>query len=471
MGENRSDSRAPRGGLRGLLSLAWPIVVSRSTQVVIGISDALMVAHLGEAALAATTTGAMNTYTALILPMGLVLIVSSFSSQLFGMGDLAGARRYGWYGLAVAAGAQVLGALGIPVASWLLGQLDYAPAVRDMMSEYLAIRLWASGAAIGLEALGSYYGGLGDTALPMRANLAAMVLNLGGNWVLIDGHLGAPAMGVPGAALASALSSTAAFLGLMAVFLRQGRRGELASLRWAELVRMLRFGIPSGVNWFLEFFAFMFFVNVVVVGLGTTALAALMTVMQVNAVAFMPAFALASAGAILVGQSIGGTRKDEVPGLVRLTFYAAAAWQCAVGLVYFLLPVLVMTPFAREPTSREALLDVGARMLALSSAWQLFDAAAAVLTESLRAAGDTLFTMWARVAVAWVVFVPGSWISVRRLGGGERAAVGWIVVYLAAVSVLLLLRFRAGTWRRLRLVEPLPAGATPGAIAGEPGRR
>ncbi|HEY7723757.1 MAG TPA: hypothetical protein VH880_00375, partial [Anaeromyxobacteraceae bacterium] len=135
---------------------------------------------------------------------------------------------------------------------------------------------------------------------------------------------------------------------------------------------------------------------------------------------------------------------------------AAGTWQCAVGLVYFLLPALVFAPFAREPSSRAALLEAGARMLALSAAWQLFDAAAAVLAESLRAAGDTVFTMWARVVVAWAVFVPGSWISVRWLGGADRTAVAWIVVYLFLLSLVLLLRFRGGAWRRVRLVEPSP---------------
>src|SRR5512138_2308533 len=100
--------------LRGLLALAWPIVVSRSSQVVVGIADAVMVAHLGEPALAATTAGALNVFNVIVLPMGIVFIVSSYSSQLFGRGDLAAARRYGFYGLAVAAATQVAGVVGIP---------------------------------------------------------------------------------------------------------------------------------------------------------------------------------------------------------------------------------------------------------------------------------------------------------------------------------------------------------------------
>jgi MATE family multidrug resistance protein len=283
-----------------------------------------------------------------------------------------------------------------------------------------------------------------------------MVLNVAGNWLLIDGRLGAPALGVAGAAWASALASGAAFLGLFVVFVREGRRLGTGRLRAAELGRVLRFGLPSGLNWFLEFLAFAFFLNFVVGGLGTTETAAFTAVINVNSAAFMPAFALASAGAILVGQAIGAGRKGEVPGLVGTTFAVAAAWQGLVGLVYLAAPELVMAAFAQDPASARELVEVGRRMLLLSVSWQLFDAAATVLAEALRAAGDTLFTMWARVAIAWAFFAPGSWISVRLLGGRDLVAVGWMVAYLALLAVVLLLRFRSGAWRRIVLVEPAP---------------
>jgi len=438
-------------------------VVSRSSQVVVGVSDAVMAAHLGTTALAATTTGSMNAFSLFILPMGVVFIVSSFASQLTGAGDPAGARRYGWYGLAVAAATQVVGVLLLPLVGGALGLLDLAPDVRLLMERYLAIRLWSGGAAIGLEALGNYYGGLGNTRLPMLASLAAMVLNVAGNWLLIDGHLGAPALGVAGAALASTISSWLAFAGLLAWFLAEGRRAApgvapaARRLRWHELRRTLRFGLPSGLNWFFEFFAFNFYVTVIMAGLGTTALAGLMSVMQINGVAFMPAFGVASAGAILVGQAIGAGRKDDVPGVVGLTFRVAAGWQVLVGCAYLAAPGLLFAPFASDPETGPALLVVGQRMLMLSAAWQFVDAAAAVLAEALRAAGDTAFTMWARVVIAWLVFVPGSWITVRVLGGGDLAAMAWIVVYLASLAAVLWLRFRGGAWRRLTLVEPVPA--------------
>ncbi|WP_242341412.1 MULTISPECIES: MATE family efflux transporter [Anaeromyxobacter] len=438
--------------LRALVALAWPIVISRATQAVVGIADAVMVAHLGEAALAATTTGATNALCVFILPIGTVFIVQSFSAQLFGRGDSAGARRFGWYGLAVAAGAQALGIAGAAAAPHLLARLAYAADVRALMSGYLQLRLLSAGAAVGMEALAGYYGGLGDTRRPMVANVAAMVLNVLGNWLLIDGHLGLPALGVAGAALASTFSTTVAFLGLAATFVREGRRAGTGRLRGSELWRVLRFGVPSGITWFLELLAFVFFVNVVFAGLGTTSLAALMSILQVNTIAFMPSLALASAGAILVGQAIGAAHRDRVPRVLAVTFAVCAAWQLFVGLLYLVAPDAILAPFSPGAAPEGAFHAIGRRVLVLAAAWQLFDAAAMVLGEGLRAAGDTAIVMWLRIAIGWAVFVPGSWISVRWFGAGDAVAVGWLVLYLALLALVLWLRFRAGAWRRIELV-------------------
>ncbi len=107
------DAAAPATttpSLRSLLSLAWPIVLSRATQSVMGFFDALMVAPLGEESLAAVTTGALNTFAFIIMPMGTVFILQSFAAQLRGRGDAAALPRYAWYGLLLAV---VFGALSL----------------------------------------------------------------------------------------------------------------------------------------------------------------------------------------------------------------------------------------------------------------------------------------------------------------------------------------------------------------------
>ena len=445
------DSPKP-ATLGTLLKLAGPIMISRASQTIVGLSDALLVAHLGAAALAATATGGLNSYTVLILPMGITYIVSSFASQLYGKGDLAGARRYGWYGLLVALATLGLSIISQPLIEPVLSLLSYEEDVHTLMAAYLRIRLLSAGAAVGIEALANYYGGLGRTWPGMIANLFAMIFNVLGNWLLVDGRYGFPALGVAGSAWASTIATTIGFLGFFLYFLLEAKPEARAKLQLKEFGRMLRFGLPSGVQWLFDFGAFVFFANVVVAGLGTAALAAMNSVININSVSFMPAFGLASAGAILVGQAIGAGQKGQVPGVVRLTAVSALVWQCGIGLICALFPAYLISFFAKGEGGPEVAV-IGERMLIISVAWQVFDAIANTVAESLRGAGDTVFPMVARIAIAWVVFVPGSYITVRFFGGTDVAATLWLVAYLAMLAGALFLRFQAGSWRRIELVD------------------
>jgi MATE family multidrug resistance protein len=439
--------------LKALLLLAWPVVVSRLSQTVITLSDAAMVAPLGEDAIAATTTGGLNAFLVMILPMGMVFLVGSFAAQFFGRGDFASARRFGWYGLVLAAITEGLALASLPFVDTVVGWLGFSAGVHEAMTQYLVLRLLSAGPAIGIEALGSYYGGLGRTQVQMRTNLLAMGLNVLLNWLLIYGNLGCPALGVRGAALASTLATTIAFLCVLGHFLRQAHAGSgsAQALSRQEFGRLVRFGLPNGINWSFEFLAFLLFQNLVVGHLGTTALAAFGIVIALNSASFMPAFGMSSAGAILVGQAIGAGRKDEVPRAFRLTLGTVMVWQGAVGLVYLLMPELLLSAFADRGAEDAALFTVGVRMLQISCAWQLFDAAAMSLSEALRAAGDTQFPMWARLAIAWGLFFPGSYVCVKYLGFGDVGALLWLAAYLGVLSLALAWRFASGAWRKIEL--------------------
>lgn len=444
-------------GLRDLLVLAWPIVLQRSAQAVVGLCDALMVAPLGEDALAAVTAGAMNVSCLTIFPIGVVILVQTFAAQLSGQGDLSAARRYGWYALGISVAAGLLGLAAVPAVAPLVDTLAYDPGVRTAMVSYAAIRLVGLGFAVGLEAIGSWYGGLGNTRFGMVASLVVMVVNVAVNWVLIEGRMGAPALGVDGAAWASVLASAVGFFALLAVFLVGvgAPSASAGALRLSEGLRLLRFGVPTGLNWFLEFGAFVVFVNVTVAQLGTVTTAALLAVMQLNSVSFMPAFGLSSAAAILAGQAIGAGQRDLVPAILRRAMGVCVVWQLAVGAVYLIGATPIMGWFAARESEGPEFVRIGAVLLALSAAWQLFDALGITTGEVLRSAGDTLVPLLARLLLAWLVFVPGAHLAVTVFDGGGVAAVLAIIAYLAALSVLLMVRFHSGAWRRIELTEQL----------------
>jgi MATE family multidrug resistance protein len=446
-------------GLRELLALAWPVVLSRSTQSVVGLADALMSARLGDEALASVTTGAVNLFSVACLPMGVVFIVQSFAAQLQGRGDLIAARRYAYYGLVVAVITMLVAVIATPFISPLIGLFGFAPGVHDSMTVYVQWRAWSMGPFVAMEALGNWFGGLGDTRPHMRASVIVMVANIVLNWVLIFGNLGAPAMGVSGAALASGLATCLGLAYLLAGFAvrqRELSQGQPIAPRMSEFLRMLRFGVPNGLNWFMEIAAFTLFLNAVVSKLGTTVLAAMSAILHVNSISFMPSFGLASAGAVFVGQAIGRGDKDQVPRIVALTVKVAMVWQVGVGLLYFLFPGPLMSAFDSGPQSHD-LVRIGAGMLAMSAAWQVFDALGITIGEALRGAGDTAWCMWARLTIAWLLFVPVSWWWVGVKGGGPLAAIGAVVFYLAVLGLAFVWRFTSGAWRRIELVEAEPA--------------
>jgi MATE family multidrug resistance protein len=446
-----------RARLSTLLALALPMVLARASQSVITFADAIQVKDLGEGAIAATATGGINVYGFVILPMGMVFIIQSFVAQLTGRGDRAEAPRFAWYGLALAAIAAVVAVVLIPAVGPVLGLTRYSPGVKDAMTEYMQIRMLSVGAIVGIEALGNWYGGLGNTWMQMIAGVITMAVAVFLNWVLIGGHLGAPALGVNGAAVASAIASWLGFA-FLALALWRGwgnaprRQGKLG-LTLRELRRVIRFGLPNGLNWFLEFGAFQLFINGVMAGFGDTTVAALNVVIAVNSIAFMPAFGLASAGSIVAAQAIGRGERGEVWPSVKLTLACTITWMLAVAAGYVLATDHVLGWFAPAKNPR-AIVEAGGSMLLVSALWQVFDATGMTLSETLRAAGDTAWTAGARIVLAWLVFVPSSYIVVELLHGGALGAMGCLVGYIALLAAALALRFRSGAWKRIELIEP-----------------
>jgi MATE family multidrug resistance protein len=181
-------------------------------------------------------------------------------------------------------------------------------------------------------------------------------------------------------------------------------------------------------------------------------------VIAVNSLAFMPAFGLASAGAILAGQAIGRGARGDVWPQMKITLACTGAWMGAIGVIELLFPASVLSLFADRDSP---LVTIGAPMLAISALWQVFDAIGITVAETLRAAGDTTWTALVRLAIAWLVFAPSAYLVVKYTTGGATGAMACLVAYLAILAVALALRFRHGAWRRIELIEPdLVAEAT-----------
>jgi MATE family multidrug resistance protein len=124
----------------------------------------------------------------------------------------------------------------------------------------------------------------------------------------------------------------------------------------------------------------------------------------------------------------------------------------SVGLLYLIEPAALIRLFASEGSV--TIVTAGTTMLTLAAVWQLFDGIGITLADALRAAGDTSWIMAVRIALAWGVFVPFSWIAVRWRGGGVVTLMLVLIVYILVLAVALAWRFASGRWREIQLVEP-----------------
>jgi MATE family multidrug resistance protein len=442
--------------LRALLSLAVPMMAARAAQSVITFADALQIKNHGASAIAAVAAGGLNFYGIVTLPMATVFIVQSFVAQIVGRGERDQARRFAWYGLVIALASGMIATTLFPAIGPALSLLDYSPRLRSEMTDYIVIRLLSVTAVVGTEALGNWYGGLGNTRTQMLAGVITAIAAVACNWLLIDGHLGAPALGVRGAAIASNIASWLGFLFLAIAFWRGwgGSPRTRNRLNWRELRRVVRFGSPTGLNWFLEMAAFQLFMNIVIAGLGDTTVAAMNIVLALNTISFLPAFGLASAGAILAANAIGRGERGAVWPEVKLTLACTIAWMGVIGFLYVIARAHVLGWFAPSDQPAAPIVTIGASLLAISALWQVFDAIGMTLSEALRAAGDTAWPAVARIVLAWLVFTPAAYVVVRVWSGGAVDAMICLVGYLALLAAALAWRFRSGAWKRIELIAP-----------------
>jgi MATE family multidrug resistance protein len=130
----------------------------------------------------------------------------------------------------------------------------------------------------------------------------------------------------------------------------------------------------------------------------------------------------------------------------------AALWMSTIGVIYATMPAPLMSWFQPHDATTDSLVRTGATMLGFAAFWQLFDAVNMTVGEALRAAGDTVWCMAARIVLAWVVFTPAAWAAVFVFGGGVTAVMISLLLYVGLLGIVLSLRFASGKWRSIDLV-------------------
>jgi len=437
---------------RRLLLLAWPAILEMILHMMVGIVDTAMVGRLGPRELAAVGLGSRILFAVVFLFAAMGTGAAALVARAVGARDWSGANR-------IAAQAMVLGFLagaaislvGFTAGDYLFSLIRLEPLVARLVREYLQITMLPAALILPLFIANAILRGAGNTRAPLLIALITNGINIIGDYVLIFGRGGFPALGVAGAAAATAAAQVLGSLLALAVLfwgdpLLRLQPGDFLGWDGKLVGRILRLSLPAGLEE-LVFSAGGMVFTLMVTSLGTVPFAAHQIATSVESLSYMPGHGFAIAAATTVGQSLGARHPEEAKEGGWQGAKLALLVMTGTGLLFFGFPRHLAAFFA--PGEAEVI-ALGATAIRISALEQPAIALEMVLAGALRGAGDTRFPLLVTSLGFWLVRMPLTYlvVFVWRLPLGAV----WVVTAIDWFfrSILLYRYYRRGKWLLVR---------------------
>ena len=447
-----SDARAE---LRATVALAVPVVFVQLGFMAMGVVDTLMVGRVSARVLAAVALGNLYFFNVSIFSVGTLMALDPIVAQSVGAGDREAVARAMQRGLLIAVALSVGTALLLAPVRGVLVAFHQPPEIVPDAAAYLHISIAGVLPYFLFVVFRQTLQAMHRVAPIVWTVVAANLTNAGFNWVFVYGHLGSPALGVAGSAIATAISRWVMLILALALSWKE-LRAPLLPLRsgiasWPSIWRMLRIGLPIGAQQMLEAGAFGA-IGLLMGVLGTIEMAAHQIAITLAAFTFMVPLGVGSAAAVRVGHAIGAGDQHRARAAI------GAAYLCGVGFMTMTAIAFLGAPrlLAHAFTGDARVVAVAAVLIPIAGVFQVFDGGQAVGAGVLRGAGDTTAPLFVMLGAYWLLGVPVSaYLGFRT---PMRAAGLWwgFVVSLAAVAIFLALRIRVvfGRGTARVLIEP-----------------
>ncbi|TVQ42676.1 MAG: MATE family efflux transporter, partial [Wenzhouxiangella sp.] len=438
-----------RSRRRSLFAIALPVIGGMTSQNILNLVDIGMVGRLGNTALAATGLGSFANWLSMAFILGLSTGVQAIAARRVGQGargEIA-LPLNGGLALAFLMGTPLAAAL-ILLAPEIMALLNPDPEVVAEAGPYLQVRLLAL-VAVGMNfSFRGYWSAVSMTRIYLTTLVIMHMINVFLNWVFIFGNLGAPALGVFGAGLATTLSI---YIGL-AIYVFFGLRharseGFLRAMpSLTTLKNQLKVSFPASLQQL--FFAGGMLMLLVIIGqIGTRELAAVNVLMTLGLVIILPAIGFGIAAATLVGNALGREDPDDAMRWGWNVAVFTGLLGLFMGLAMLILGRPVLGVFLVDP----ATLALAWPALMISAAIIGIDGAGMVLLNAMLGAGDTGRVMRISIISQWLLFLPLAWLIGPVLGGGLLAV--WILqaVYRSGQAAWFALAWHRGDWQKIKL--------------------
>lgn len=430
--------------LRPTLSLAVPIVIGQVCQILMGVTDSVMIGHAGTVPLAASAFGGNVFNVFYVLGIGLMLPVSIFVSRAHGANSPEECGEYLRHGLALAFGFGLLETAFMAGLSFAMGLFRQPPEVLAIVNPFFVLIATSLTPVLIYLVLRQFAEAMGRPWLPMLIMLAGVGLNAALNWVFIYGHLGVPSLGLTGAGISTLISRT---LGAVTIlvwlrFLPDSEMRKAWPQRWwkplsgERLKRMLHVGLPSSGMLLFESSAFAF--SAIMIGwLGAIPLAAHQIALTCASLSFMFPLGLSMAAGMRVSRAMGAHEVD------RRRPIAASAQLIGFGMMTVFATIFLWfgKTIAGWFVSDAAVIAVAIELLVVVAIFQIADGLQVISAAALRGITDVKVPAAITFAAYWVIALPAGWLFGIY---GPFGAVGvWsgVACGLAFAAIALSVRF------------------------------
>ena len=436
-----------RRELGSLLALAIPVILSELGWITMGIVDTIMVGRLGPGAIGAVGIASASYYAPALFGIGILLGLYTVVSQAWGRRDFDVCHQWLAQGVYLVAAYTPIAMAGIACVPLFFHPMGINPAVAEDAAVYLRILNLGTLPLLIYAAFRRYLQGVGRVRPVTFTLISANLINWGGNWALIYGHLGLPAMGLKGSAVSTCLSRV--YMAAVLVFFawqHERRRGHplfahWPAPHWQQLRALIALGAPAAGQIVMEVGAFG--VATLMAGrLTANALAAHQIVLNCASATYMVPLGMSAAAAVAVGHAIGAGDLERARRAGWLALACGASFMALAACGFLLLPHLLLHIYTYDAT----VVTLGTRLLVLAAAFQVFDGIQTVATGALRGAGETRQPMLVNLGGYWLFGLPLGYVLCFH---GNRGIFGiWIGLTISLIVIAVYLLWQWANPRR-----------------------
>jgi len=450
------------------MAISLPLVASMGSITLMQFTDRIFLANYSVDAIAAALPAGIASFTFISFFMGVATYTNAFVAQYSGARAFHRIGAALWQGIWFSVFSGGLLALLYFASDGLFSLIGHSPVIRSLEVTYFNVLTLGAGLAVLGSALACFYTGRGMTWTVMLVHMAGAAINIPLDYCLINGAGPFPELGIMGAAIATvaAYSTIVLTLGFL-VFSRKNRIqfGTWKKRRFdaALFGRLMRYGLPSGVQFFLEIFGFTFFIQMLG-RLGDLELAASNIVLSIETLAFLPMVGFHIGNATMVGQAIGREQPEGGVEATTSALHITLAYMMPLGAIFVFMPEPLLSLFetgGHYTAQYGEIMEKGVILMRFVAVFCFFDAFNLVYSGAIKGAGDTRFIMWTIGAVCLGVMILPVYVAVEVMGAGLYTVWTLATVYACALGVTFMLRYRHGSWKRMRVIE-IGAGLSEG---------